>query len=75
MTGVSGEVNAIEIRNLKRSYGNKPALNGLSMTVPAGAIYGLIGENGCGKSTTQKAVSRPAESDGSASGWKSTTRH
>ena len=49
-------MNAIEIRNLKRSYGKKRALNGLSMTVPAGAIYGLIGENGCGKSTTQKAV-------------------
>ena len=49
-------MNAIEIRNLKRSYGKKMALNGLSMTVPAGAIYGLIGENGCGKSTTQKAI-------------------
>ena len=49
-------MNAIEIRNLKRSYGKKLALNGLSMTVPSGAIYGLIGENGCGKSTTQKAV-------------------
>ena len=49
-------MNAIEIRNLKRSYGKKMALNGLSMTVPVGAIYGLIGENGCGKSTTQKAV-------------------
>ena len=49
-------MNAIEIRDLKRSYGKKRALNGLSMTVPAGSIYGLIGENGCGKSTTQKAV-------------------
>ena len=49
-------MNAIEIKNLKRSYGKKRALNGLSMTVPAGSIYGLIGENGSGKSTTQKAI-------------------
>ena len=49
-------MNAIEIRNLKRSYGKKQALDGLSLTVPEGAIYGLIGENGCGKSTTQKAI-------------------
>ena len=49
-------MNAIEIRNLKRSYGKKHALDGLSLTVPAGAVYGLIGENGSGKSTTQKAI-------------------
>ena len=50
------KINAIEIRELKRRYGKKYALDGLSLAVPEGAIYGLIGENGSGKSTTQKAI-------------------
>ncbi|MBQ7924163.1 MAG: ATP-binding cassette domain-containing protein [Clostridia bacterium] len=49
-------MNAIEIRNLTKSFGSKQALNGLNMTVPVGAIYGFIGENGSGKSTTEKII-------------------
>ncbi|MDE6676697.1 MAG: ATP-binding cassette domain-containing protein [Clostridia bacterium] len=49
-------MNAIEIRNLSKNFGNKQALNGLNMTVPQGAIYGFIGENGSGKSTTEKII-------------------
>ena len=49
-------MNAIEIRNLSKNFGSKQALNGLNMTVPAGAIYGFIGENGSGKSTTEKLL-------------------
>ena len=49
-------MNAIEIKNLKKSFGEKQAVNGLNMTVPAGAIYGFIGENGSGKSTTEKMI-------------------
>ena len=49
-------MNAIEIRNLTKTFGEKQALAGLNMTVPVGAIYGFIGENGSGKSTTQKII-------------------
>lgn len=49
-------MNAIEIRNLTKSFGQKQALCGLNMTVPQGAIYGFIGENGSGKSTTEKII-------------------
>lgn len=49
-------MNAIEIRNLTKNYKEKQALAGLNMTVPAGAIYGFIGENGSGKSTTEKII-------------------
>lgn len=49
-------MNAIEIRNLTKSFGGKRAVNGLNMTVPEGAIYGFIGENGSGKSTTEKII-------------------
>ncbi len=49
-------MNAIEIRNLIKNFGQKQALSGLNMTVPVGAIYGFIGENGSGKSTTEKII-------------------
>ncbi len=49
-------MNAIEIKNLSRNFGPKQAVCGLNMTVPVGAIYGFIGENGSGKSTTEKMV-------------------
>ena len=49
-------MNAIEIRNLTKNFKEKQALCGLNMTVPVGAIYGFIGENGSGKSTTEKLI-------------------
>ena len=49
-------MNAIEIRNLSKNFGAKQAVCGLNMTVPMGAIYGFIGENGSGKSTTEKMI-------------------
>ena len=49
-------MNAIEIRNLSKSFGEKQAVCGLDMTVPIGAVYGFIGENGSGKSTTEKLI-------------------
>ncbi|MBQ9714183.1 MAG: ATP-binding cassette domain-containing protein [Clostridia bacterium] len=49
-------MNAIEIRNLTKNFGVKQALKGLNMTVPVGSIYGFIGENGSGKSTTEKII-------------------
>lgn len=49
-------MNAIEIKNLSKNFGQKQAVCGLNMTVPVGAIYGFIGENGSGKSTTEKMI-------------------
>lgn len=49
-------MNAIEIKGLTKNFGNKQALKGLDMTVPVGSIYGFIGENGSGKSTTEKLI-------------------
>ena len=41
----------IEVRNVVKTFGEVRALDGLSMTVPTGAVYGLVGPNGSGKST------------------------
>lgn len=49
-------MNAIEIKNLSKSFRGLHAVDGLNMTVPVGAIYGFIGENGSGKSTTEKLI-------------------
>ena len=49
-------MNAIEIRNLTKSFHGLYAVDHLNMTVPVGAIYGFIGENGSGKSTTEKLI-------------------
>ena len=49
-------MNAIEIRGLTKSFRGMYAVDNLSMTVPVGAIYGFIGENGSGKSTTEKLI-------------------
>ena len=49
-------MNAIEIKNLSKNFGQKQAVCGLDMTVHMGAIYGFIGENGSGKSTTEKMI-------------------
>ena len=49
-------MNAIEIRDLSKSFRGMYAVDHLNMTVPLGAIYGFIGENGSGKSTTEKLI-------------------
>lgn len=49
-------MNAIEISNLSKSFRGLYAVDHLNMTVPVGSIYGFIGENGSGKSTTEKLL-------------------
>ena len=49
-------MNAIEIKGLTKNFKEKQAVAGMNMTVPVGAIYGFIGENGSGKSTTEKLI-------------------
>ncbi|HEX4966179.1 MAG TPA: ABC transporter ATP-binding protein [Thermoanaerobaculia bacterium] len=46
----------IELSELARSYGGRPAVRGISLTIPAGEVFGLLGPNGAGKSTTLKML-------------------
>lgn len=41
----------IEVRSLRKSFDGFTALDGLDISVPDGAVYGLVGPNGAGKST------------------------
>src|SRR5258708_2207311 len=42
----------IEVENLRKVYGSKAAVDGVSLTVPCGSFFGFLGPNGAGKSTT-----------------------
>ena len=46
----------LEIKNLRKSFGDKSVLRGLSLSVPERSVFGFIGRNGAGKTTTMKAV-------------------
>lgn len=46
----------IKVENVEKYYGKIKALNGVSLTVKDGSIYGLIGTNGSGKSTVLRAM-------------------
>ena len=47
---------AIEVRDVAAALGGRPVLNGLSFTVPAGQVTGLLGPSGCGKTTLMRCV-------------------
>ena len=49
-------MNAIEIRGLRKEYGDVAAVDGLDLTVGEGEIFGLLGLNGAGKTTTVKIL-------------------
>ena len=46
----------LRIKNLTKTYGNKKAVDDLSLHIQRGEIYGFIGHNGAGKTTTLKSV-------------------
>jgi len=56
-TPVKSGTPLLELRDLKRHFGGVKALDGVSTTVLAGQIHGLIGPNGSGKSTLVNVVS------------------
>lgn len=54
----------IEIQNAVKTFDGFPALDGVTLTVPAGAVYGLVGPNGAGKSTLLRCLNGVYRADG-----------
>jgi ABC-2 type transport system ATP-binding protein len=52
MTTATIGVSAIDIRGLTKRFGNVQALRGLDLTVPPGSVFGFLGPNAAGKTTT-----------------------
>jgi ABC-2 type transport system ATP-binding protein len=50
-------MDAVGISNVTKAFGTVVAVNDLSLTVPEGSVYGLIGPNGSGKTTTMRMIS------------------
>ena len=46
----------IKVENLKKSYGNAVIVNDLNISIRKGEVYGLLGANGAGKSTTIECI-------------------
>jgi ABC-2 type transport system ATP-binding protein len=66
MTDLASELTpalAIETRGLVKRYRNVDAVNGLTLSVPKGAIYTLVGRNGSGKTTTIRMLLELARPD------------
>jgi ABC-2 type transport system ATP-binding protein len=51
-------MNAVEIDHVTKTFGKHVAVNDLSLQVPAGTVYGFIGPNGSGKTTTLRMIMR-----------------
>ena len=62
----------VTVQNLKKSFGAKQAVNGVSFTVKVGEVLGFLGPNGAGKSTTMRMLTGfipPSEGDVSIGGF------
>ncbi len=58
-----GEI-VLEARNISKTYGGVKALDGVSLTLRAGSVHCVAGENGCGKSTLIKIISGAETANG-----------
>ena len=59
----------LEIKNLSKKYGPIKALDNLNLTIEAGNIYGLLGPNGSGKTTTLGIILGILEADNGSYEW------
>lgn len=55
---------AIKVEQLSKSYGNLLAVDKISLSVKCGTVYGLLGANGAGKSTTIECILGTKKADG-----------
>lgn len=59
----------LSINNLSKQYGNLAALSGVSFSIEAGSVFGILGPNGSGKTTTLGIVLGVINSSGGSFNW------
>ena len=59
----------LELRELRRSFGDLVAVDGLSFSVPAARVFGFIGRNGAGKTTTMRIICGLLTADAGSVSW------
>ena len=57
-------MNAISVRDLRKSYGGREAVRGISFEIREGEVFGLLGPNGAGKTTTVEILEGYRNRDG-----------
>jgi len=55
-TGLSGATSAVELQDINRSFGNHTVLDGITLSIPRGELFGLLGPSGSGKTTLIKLM-------------------
>jgi len=66
----TGDGAALQLIELRRRYGDRAALDGLSFAVPAGQVFGFLGPNGAGKTTAMRAIVGVMALDGGEVRWR-----
>jgi ABC-2 type transport system ATP-binding protein len=61
---------SLELVDLRRSFGERAALDGLSFSVPPGQVFGFLGPNGAGKTTAMRAIVGVVALDGGQILWQ-----
>ena len=64
----------IETRDLTRRFGELTAVDNLNLTVAEGEIFGLVGPDGAGKTTTLRMLCGLVDPTRAARVWRATTR-
>jgi len=62
-------MNVLEVNNISKTYGKHKALDGLNLTLQKGNVYGLLGPNGSGKTTTLGIILDVLKSDSGTYTW------
>ena len=64
--GATGSGPAVALRDVRKTFNDTVALDGLTLNVRAGSIYGFLGPNGAGKTTTLRILAALARADAGA---------